>query len=506
MRFLKQSTSVDVPIGPFLDDTDGKTAETALTITQPDVRLKKNDAAWAQKNASQTLSHEENGFYEVTLDATDTNTLGRLRLAVFEAGSLPVWEDFMVMPANVWDALFGSDKLQVDAVEWLGGTIATPTVTGVPEVDLTHIAGAAVSTTSAQLGVNVVQVSGDGVAADNAEAFFDGTGYAGTGNTIPTVTTVNGLAANTITAAAIAADAITELRGAVASGTSDSGSTTTMVDSARTEADDDYWKGCFILFTSGTIAGQCRLITGFTASSDTMTFAPATTQAVSTQTYEILPAARVDLHAWLGTVVATPTVAGVPEVDLTHVEGTAHGSTQVRANVVQISGDATAADNLESYTDGTTPMPVNATQISSSATAADNVEANIPNLDATVSSRASQTSVDTIDDFLDTEIAAIKAKTDNLPSAVQKNTALNNFEFLMVSSTDHVTPATGLTITSQRSIDGGAFGNTTNSASEVANGIYKINLSAADLNGDVITLKMTATGADARYITILTEP
>lgn len=38
------------------------------------------------------------------------------------------------------------------------------------------------------------------------------------------------------------------------------------------------------------------------------------------------------------------------------------------------------------------------------------------NLDATVSSRASQTSVDTIDDFLDTEIAAIKAKTDNLPS------------------------------------------------------------------------------------------
>ena len=38
------------------------------------------------------------------------------------------------------------------------------------------------------------------------------------------------------------------------------------------------------------------------------------------------------------------------------------------------------------------------------------------NLNATVSSRASQTSVDTIDDFLDTEIAAIKAKTDNLPA------------------------------------------------------------------------------------------
>lgn len=39
------------------------------------------------------------------------------------------------------------------------------------------------------------------------------------------------------------------------------------------------------------------------------------------------------------------------------------------------------------------------------------------NINATVSSRASQTSVDTVDDFLDTEIAAIKAKTDNLPAA-----------------------------------------------------------------------------------------
>ncbi len=38
------------------------------------------------------------------------------------------------------------------------------------------------------------------------------------------------------------------------------------------------------------------------------------------------------------------------------------------------------------------------------------------NINATISSRATQTSVDTIDDFLDTEVAAIKAKTDNLPS------------------------------------------------------------------------------------------
>ena len=37
-------------------------------------------------------------------------------------------------------------------------------------------------------------------------------------------------------------------------------------------------------------------------------------------------------------------------------------------------------------------------------------------LDAAVSTRASQTSLDTLDDYVDTEVAAIKAKTDNLPS------------------------------------------------------------------------------------------
>lgn len=117
-NWLRQSTSVDVGIGPFLDETDGKTAETALTITQPDVRLKKNNGNWAQKAAAQTLTHEENGWYEVTLDATDTNTLGILIVAVHEAGALPVWKEYMVVPANVYDALvLGTEWLTVDAMK-----------------------------------------------------------------------------------------------------------------------------------------------------------------------------------------------------------------------------------------------------------------------------------------------------------------------------------------------------------------------------------------------------
>lgn len=44
---------------------------------------------------------------------------------------------------------------------------------------------------------NATQISGDATAADNAESFFDGTGYAGTNNVIPTVTTLTGHTAQT---------------------------------------------------------------------------------------------------------------------------------------------------------------------------------------------------------------------------------------------------------------------------------------------------------------------
>ena len=76
-------------------------------------------------------------------------------------------------------------------------------------------------------------------------------------------------------------------------GTADSGTNLTMVDAALAQADNDYWKGCWIRFTSGTISGQTRYISAFTASSNTIIFTPATTQAVGTNTYEILPAAGV---------------------------------------------------------------------------------------------------------------------------------------------------------------------------------------------------------------------
>lgn len=92
-----------------------------------------------------------------------------------------------------------------------------------------------------------------------------------------------------------------------------------------------------------------------------------------------------------------------------------------------------------------------------------------------------------------------------IQSGVAKNTALNNFEFVITDSTNHA-PVTGVTVTVERSIDNGAFAAGTLSAvTEIASGVYSVNFAAADLNGGVITLLATATGCDATIITIVTD-
>ena len=114
---------------------------------------------------------------------------------------------------------------------------------------------------------------------------------------------------------------------------------------------------------------------------------------------------------------------------------------------------------------------------------------------------ANETKIDTVDTVVD----AIKAKTDLLPSGIPKNVALSNFEFLMVLSADHITPATGKTLTEEISKDGGAFVACTNNAAEVGSGVYKINLTQAEMNHNVIVLKFAEANCDQRTITILTS-
>lgn len=90
---------------------------------------------------------------------------------------------------------------------------------------------------------------------------------------------------------------------------------------------------------------------------------------------------------------------------------------------------------------------------------------------------------------------------------LKKNTAFSAFTFWMYDVSGN--PVTGLTsFTATKSIDGATPVALTNSVTEVTSGggRYKVDLTAATLNGNNITLKFSASGAKDTCIIILTLP
>lgn len=245
------------------------------------------------------------------------------------------------------EAVAAKPKVDVDA--WLGTAAATPTVAGVPEVDLTHLAGSAVDQSGGLINANVKQVSGDATAADNAEAFFDGTGYAGTNNVIPTVTT--------LTNAPSDSSGVTTLLSRVPSGIF-----TGITSLAQ-------WLGLIAGKQTGNSTARTELrATG--AGSGTF---DETTDSVEAIRDNMGTAQTGDTYARLGAPAGASVSADVAAVkaqtaaietdtqDLqSRLPAALTGAGNIKADVLAISGDATAADNLESYTDGTEFLPVDA--------------------------------------------------------------------------------------------------------------------------------------------------
>jgi hypothetical protein len=130
--FLKQSTAYTFRMGPFVDDTDGKTAETGLTIEDSHIRVSKAGANFIDKNETTNAAHDEAGFYVVILDTTDTNTVGELQIAIHISGALPVFKTFQVVEEDIYAAFFaGSATLvtKIDAIDTVVDAILVDTGT-----------------------------------------------------------------------------------------------------------------------------------------------------------------------------------------------------------------------------------------------------------------------------------------------------------------------------------------------------------------------------------------
>ena len=196
--YLRQSTaSQELPLGYFVDSTDGVTAETGLTIANTDIRVWKTGATTLADKNSGGATHISGGVYYCVLDATDTDTIGPLVVFVSVSGALPVRVECVVLDEAVYDVLFGTTAL------------ASAT-------NITAAAGCAVSS----IGNGVITAAS--IAADAGTKIATAVWASGTrtltslsGLTVDTVTTLTNLPAittNWLTAAGLASDAVAEIQ------------------------------------------------------------------------------------------------------------------------------------------------------------------------------------------------------------------------------------------------------------------------------------------------------
>lgn len=312
-----------------------------------------------------------------------------------------------------------------------------------------------------RMDANVGAISSDATAADNAEAFFDGTGYAGTNNVIPTVTTLTNLPtipANWLTAAGTAADFTTEIQ----SGLATAAALDAVDNFIDTEVASILTKLTGLVPVSGTIGATGNSTTalhlsGIAWADNAPNSMLLTIQDVSTGLFY---SRWIEDWADTGDIATVATLPFTPEasVDLYWVSApradVTGGSGLDAAGVRAAIGMASA--NLDTQLGD---LPTNAELATSQGTADDATLAAIAAVDAKIDTidnfldtevaailadtnelqtdwadggrldlildaRASQASVDTVDNFIDTEIAALTTAVDALPTNAELATAL----------------------------------------------------------------------------------
>ncbi len=123
MIFLRQSTaSQEVPLGRFVSSTDGDTERTALTIANTDIKVWKTGATTLASKNSGGATHIANGEYYCVMDATDSDTIGPMKVSVHVATALSVQVWCTVLDEAVYDALFGTTALSTYAGGDTSGT------------------------------------------------------------------------------------------------------------------------------------------------------------------------------------------------------------------------------------------------------------------------------------------------------------------------------------------------------------------------------------------------
>jgi len=332
--FLLLNSANTVYAGPFIDDTDGKTPKTSLTVS---VRVSKNGAASVARNSGGAITHDTGGNYPIPLSSTDCNTAGILTVSATGTNALPWTRNYFVTSAAAMAFLNAGTAYDVNVNSWNGSTSAVDNsesflnaatalatmlsffgnaanltnmlnffnATGynaaASTVGTVNTVNTATNLTNAPAGtfnVDVTKLNGNATAADNARKFFDNTGFNASNSNVGTV----GLVGNVISVATVAGlveaniakiAGRTDLQAAlmylldstavtlVAEGTN----TTTQVKTTLTTGLTDFYIGkSFQVFTGTYAKLGGRVVTAYNATTKTLTVYPALPAALEVGT------------------------------------------------------------------------------------------------------------------------------------------------------------------------------------------------------------------------------
>lgn len=403
-----------IPFAAYAAATGASVTLTGLAVTDIEV----------YKGTSMTQRASDNGYVLLDTDGIDIDGVTGIHGFSIDTGDNS--DASFYAAGSFYSVVVSAVTIDSQTVNFIAATFrlaAAETVAGVPNVNTTHITATAqtardigasvllspgtgtgqLSITTGVVNANAVQISGDSTAADNLETAFDDTAGAVPWQGIIDQGTAQGATATTLQLRAAAAFANDEILGAV------------------------------ILITGGS-AGvwQSRTITDYVSSTDTATVDAWATTPSGTITYKILAAPPGD-----STALAIKAVTDKLNTTLTAATGSP-GEYQFTSDALELaptggggSGPSAAAiaDAVwDEVLSGHAGVGSTGAALAAAGGSGDPWATALPgaygsgtagkiigdSLDAVLSTRASQTSVNTLAGYVDTEVAAIKVATDRL--------------------------------------------------------------------------------------------
>lgn len=293
MMFLRQSTaSQEILLGPFVDSVDGNTAETSLTIANTDIKLWVEGATTLADKTSGGATHISGGYYYAVLDATDTATVGKLEVNVKVAGALAVRREFHVLEEAIYDALIAASATGALPVS-SGGIAAAAFAAGA--IDAAAIANGAIdaATFAADVDAEILSYLVDDATRIDASALntaaaavgSDGSGLTEAGGTGNHLTAVPWNAAWDAEVQSEVQDAIEannlDFVFSVSGTISNPGGATTTVFNTDLTAADDAYNDKVLIITSGALNQQSQPILDYDQTNGQITLAEPLTDAPS---------------------------------------------------------------------------------------------------------------------------------------------------------------------------------------------------------------------------------